>query len=85
MKSSRWVGLVHPAFAGAREGNLLHCESNFCGMQTNVYGTEKSSMENLFFLLSSLHLALPQAPSIAQYPLGALELKVHVSHITRKL
>ena len=29
-------------------------------MQTNIYGTEKSSLENLFFLLpSSLHPALP--------------------------
>lgn len=35
------MGLVHPAFAGAGEGNLSHYESNFCGMQTNVYGTEK--------------------------------------------
>lgn len=39
---------VHPTFAGAGEGSSLHCESNFCGLQTNVYETENSSLEKLF-------------------------------------
>lgn len=53
----------------AGEGNWLHCESNFCGMQA-VYGAPK--LENLFF---SLPYSFHPSPST----LGALALKVHVS------
>lgn len=78
------MGVVQPAFAGAGEENSLHCESNFCGMKTDVYGTEKISLENLSFpLLPSLHPASPQAPLTALCTLDALALKANDSHITR--